>query len=151
MYASPTHSRRSYESWEPELVERAPECVKADFSRAGERIGGSSGRSVGMEAAVQGAMFWGGVTSAAVFFADVSSTWAFALEDTFLGLGSSSCKALQRAKPILFKVPLFNIACSDWRTALRAKDRLATKSAFSLLGGVWDSLDDASNFSETSF
>lgn len=104
-----------------------------------------------METPVQGAMFWGGVTSAAAFIADAPSTWAFALEDTFLGLGSSSCKALQRAKPILFRVPLFKIACSEWRTALRAKDRLATKSAFSLLGCVWDSLDDASTFSETSF
>lgn len=153
MYASPTHSRRSYESCGPALVGRAPECVKADFSRAGERIGGRVGRELGIEAPVQGAMFWGGVTSAEVFLGNASSAWVaiFAFEGAFFGLGSSSCRALQRAKPILLRVPLLRIVSSDLRTALRAKDRLATKSAFSLTAGTWASLDDASTFLEPSF
>lgn len=152
MYASPTHSRRSYESWGPALVGRAPECVKADFSRAGERTGGRAGSSLGIEAPVQGAMFWGGVTSEEDVLAETSASWmlVFAL-GAFLGLGSSSCKALQRAKPTLFRVPLLKIASSDLRTALRAKERLATKSALSLIAGVWASLDDASTFLEPSF
>lgn len=151
MYASPTHSRRSYESWGPALVGRAPEWVKADFSRAGVRTGGRVGSPLGIDAPVQGVMFWGGVISAEVFLDGVSSAWATLFAFAFLGLGSSSCRALQRARPTLFRVPLLKIASSDLRTALRAKDRLATKSAFSLPAGVCASLDDASTFVEPSF
>lgn len=123
--------------------------MNADFSRAGVRTGGRAGRPLGIEAPVQGVMFWGGVISVEVFLDGVSPV--FALEEAFLGLGSSSCRALQRARPTLFRVPLLKIASSDLRTALRAKDRLATKLAFSLPAGVWASLDDASTFLEPSF
>lgn len=127
--------------------------MKADFSRAGERIGGRAGSSLGIEAPVQGAMFWGGVISEEEFLGNVSATSVplFALEGVFLGLGSSSCKALQRAKPTLLRVPLLKIASSDLRTALRANDRLATKSTLSLPADASTSLDDASTFLEPSF